>query len=105
MAGAPTPSDKTTPADDRCHITFFPYLWFSGIHGTTGVLGFNTSVKASPGDLLSHFEIGLMGTVAARKQHFVAPVNFMWVALGDDNYNNLANRNPPRCLIFKSACL
>jgi len=54
------------------------------MHGTTGVLGFNTSVKASPGDLLSHFDIGLMGNVAVRKQRFVAPVDFMWVALSDD---------------------
>jgi hypothetical protein len=83
MAGAPTPSDKTTPADDQCHITFSR---ISGFQRSMAQPGFNTSVKASPGDLLSHFEIGLMGTVAARKQHFVAPVNFMWVALGDDNY-------------------
>lgn len=84
MAGAPAPSDQTAPADDPWHITFFPYLWFPGMHGTTGVLGFNTSVKASPGDLLSHFDIGLMGNVTARKQRFVAPVDFMWVALSDD---------------------
>lgn len=81
--GAASP-DASSPSDDQWHIGFFPYLWLPGMHGTTGVLGFNTSVKASPGDLLSHFDLGLMSTLEARKQHLVLPVDLMWVALSDD---------------------
>ena len=71
--------------DDHLHIAFTPYLWFAGMHGTTGVRGFNTSVKASPGDLLSHFNMGLMGTTSIRKNHFVMPVDLMWIRLTDNH--------------------
>ena len=33
--------------------------------GTTGALGHNVAVHASPGEVLSHFHIGLMGNVEA----------------------------------------
>jgi hypothetical protein len=73
------------PTDDKLHIAFIPYLWFPGMHGTTGVLGYNTYVKASPADLLSHLDIGLMGTVEMNKKNWVVPIDFMWVALSDDH--------------------
>jgi hypothetical protein len=84
MGSAPDPADSSAPADDQWHLAFMPYLWFPGMHGTAGVAGYKVGVKASPGDLLSHFDIGLMGTVQARKNHFVLPIDFMWVALSDD---------------------
>jgi hypothetical protein len=49
LGNAPAPSSTAAPADDQWHIAFFPYLWFPGMHGYTGVLGFYTGVKASPG--------------------------------------------------------
>jgi len=79
-----TSGTTSTGPDNQWHIGFFPYLWFAGMHGTTGILGYNASIKASPGDLLSHLDIGLMGTVEVRKERFVIPVDFIWIALSDD---------------------
>jgi hypothetical protein len=81
--GGGTDAAQTTPSatDDQLHIGFFPYLWFIGMHGTTGVLGYNTSVRASAGDLLSHIDIGLMGTLEARKGHVVVPIDFVWAVV------------------------
>ena len=84
LGGAPAPADTSAPADDQLHLAFAPYLWFAGMHGYVGALGFNAGVRASPGDLLSHADIGLMGTLEARKAHWVAPVDIMWLALSDD---------------------
>jgi hypothetical protein len=72
------------PADGNWHLGVSPYLWFAGVHGTVGVLGHNASVHASAGDVLSHFNIGLMGAMEARKGRFVLPVDFMWIKLSDD---------------------
>jgi hypothetical protein len=55
------------------------------MHGTTGVRGYNTSVSASAGDLLSHFNIGLMAATEFRKNRFVVPVDMMWIRLSDDH--------------------
>jgi hypothetical protein len=79
-AGSP---DANGSADDQWHIGFLPYLWFAGVHGTTGVRGFNASVHASAGDLLSHFNFGLMGAVEVRRNRVVLPVDTMWIRLSD----------------------
>jgi len=71
--------------DDQWHIAFSPYLWFAGVHGTTGVLGYNTSIHASPGDLLSHFNMGLMGSTNLRRNRVVLPVDMMWIRLSDNH--------------------
>ena len=75
--------DTGQPMDGQWHFAFTPYLWFAGMHGTTGVRGFNTSVQASPRDLLSHFDIGLMGATSLRKNRLVMPVDLMWIRLSD----------------------
>jgi len=80
----PASADTSTPVDNQWHIGFAPYLWFAGMHGYVGAFGFNAGVKASPGDLLSHADIGLMGTVEASKESWLIPVDFMWLALSDD---------------------
>jgi hypothetical protein len=97
IAQQPTSSASTSPPsstaepdtsgamDDRWHIAFTPYLWFAGMHGTSGVRGFDTSVSASAWDLLSHFNIGLMGTTELRRNRIVLPVDLMWVRLSDDH--------------------
>jgi hypothetical protein len=84
LGSAPAPADTTSSADDQWHLGFAPYLWFAGMHGYAGAYGLNAGVKASPGDLLSHADVGLMGTLEARKEHWVIPVDFMWLALSDD---------------------
>jgi hypothetical protein len=84
LGSAPAPTDTSATADDQLHLGFAPYLWFAGVHGYAGALGHNVGVKASPGDLLSHADIGLMGTLEARKGPWLVPVDIMWLALSDD---------------------
>jgi hypothetical protein len=82
-APAPTPQNTASPADGW-HFEITPYLWFAGLSGTTGAFGHEVSVHASPGDLLSHFDIGLMGVVEARKGRILLPVDFLWIKLQGD---------------------
>ena len=78
-------SDQSSGSSDNgWHVAVSPYLWFPGMSGTIGVLGRNASVHASPGDILSHLGIGLMGAMEVRKNRFVLPVDFMWVKLEGD---------------------
>ncbi len=82
---APAPP-KAVPAaeDDGWHFNVTPYLWFPGVSGTAGARGHDVSVHASPGDLLSNFQIGLMGNLEARKGRLVIPIDFMWIHLTND---------------------
>ena len=84
LGNPPDPADTSTNApDDQWHLGFLPYLWFAGVHGYSGVFGHNAGVHASAGDLLSHADVGLMGTVEASKERVVIPVDLMWIALSD----------------------
>jgi len=85
VGGAAAQSEASTTMDNQWHIAFLPYLWFAGMHGTTGVLGYNTSIHASAGDLLSHFNIGLMAATELRKNRLVLPVDMMWIRLSDNH--------------------
>jgi hypothetical protein len=71
--------------DDKWHFDFLPYLWFAGMHGTVGAQGYETNVSASPGDLLSHFNFGLMGTSDVRRNRLILPTDMMWIRLSDDH--------------------
>jgi hypothetical protein len=83
--GSPNPAPASTAADEvGWHLVATPYLWFPGVHGTVGVGDRDASVHASPGDLLSHFRFGLMGTLEARYKRLVLPVDIVWVRLGDE---------------------
>ena len=77
-------SSQPATANDRWHVSVTPYIWFPGVHGTVGALGRDISYSASPGDLLSHFRFGLMGTVEARHKRLLLPIDLMWVRLEDD---------------------
>jgi len=79
-----TTSQKTGLTDGTWHLTVSPYLWFPGVHGTVGSGGHSASIHASPGDLLSHFRFGLMGTTELRHKHLLLPVDMMWIRLADD---------------------
>jgi hypothetical protein len=75
---------KIAPSPNDWYEVVSPYLWFPGIHGTVGAGGNLTSVHASATDLLSNFRFGLMGEVDFYHKRFIAPVDLMWVRLGDD---------------------
>jgi hypothetical protein len=85
------PANQTTspstiaPSPNDWYEVVSPYLWFPGIHGTVGAKGKLTSVHASATDLLSNFRFGLMGEVDFHYKRFIAPVDLMWVRLGDDS--------------------
>jgi hypothetical protein len=83
-ASAPAPQKTNAADDDSWHIAVDPYLWFAGAHGTLGARGRTASFHASAADVLSKFNIGLMGAVEARKRRFVVPIDFMWIKLSDD---------------------
>ncbi|MGD0445880.1 MAG: hypothetical protein ABSA39_18255 [Edaphobacter sp.] len=80
---SPAPSTATNE-DGHWHVAAVPYLWFPGMHGTIGALGHNVSVHVGATDILSHFRFGLAGITEFRRNHLVAPVDFMWVRLGED---------------------
>lgn len=85
---AGTPSGRSSvPAneDNGWHLSFSPYLWFAGAHGTIGALGHNLSIHASPGDLLSHFNFGLMGAAEARRKRFLLTGDLLWIRLSDSH--------------------
>lgn len=77
-------SGKTAAAEDSgWHFSLSPYLWFAGAHGTVGARGHNLSIHASPGDLLSHADIGLMGAAEARRKRFLLAGDMLWVRISD----------------------
>jgi hypothetical protein len=86
---APPPqiSAPPPPPDDPengWHFSVTPYLWFAGAHGSIGALNHDISFHASPSDLLSHFDIGLMGGAEASYKHFVLSGDILWIRLSDD---------------------
>jgi len=78
------PQPKETNVNDGWHVAITPYLWFSGVHGTTGALGREASVHASFSDIFSNTDIGAMGVMEARYKRVLMPVDFMWIKLSDD---------------------
>jgi hypothetical protein len=78
-------ADASTASASDWHLTVSPYLWFPGVHGNiAGPNGGEIGFSASPGDLLSHFRIGLMGAVETRYKRIVMPLDIMWIRLGDN---------------------
>jgi hypothetical protein len=84
-----SPSGKASASgateDGGWHFSLSPYLWFAGAHGTVGALGHDASIHATPGDLLSHFNIGLMGAAEARRKRFLLTGDLLWIRLSDSN--------------------
>ena len=58
--------ENPAPSNEGWHVDVIPYLWFSGGHGTSGVLGHEASIHADAADVLSNFNIGFMGVVEPR---------------------------------------
>jgi hypothetical protein len=79
-----TASGNPGAAEDQgWHFAVTPYLWFAGAHGTAGALGRDVSIHASIGDVLSHFDIGLMGAAEARHKRFVLNGDLLWIRVSD----------------------
>ena len=78
-------TSASSTGDLGWHLDVSPYLWFAGAHGTVGAFGRDVSIHASPGDLLSHFNIGLMGAAEARYKRVVLNGNLQWIRLSDNH--------------------
>jgi len=82
--GGAAAATNTAPESDW-HFAVSPYLWLPGVHGNIGdPNGGEIPFSASAGDLLSHFRIGLMGTIEPRYKRIVMPLDIFWIRLGDD---------------------
>jgi hypothetical protein len=77
----------SAPANEDAgwHLDLSPYLWFAGAHGTVGALGRDASIHASPGDLLSHFNIGLMGSAEVRHKRLLLNGDLLWIRISDSH--------------------
>jgi hypothetical protein len=69
--------------DPQWHFVSLSYLWFPGISGTVGAKGYSKSVSVSPSDVLSHFNIGLMGSFEPQYKRWSLPIDFVWAKLSD----------------------
>lgn len=69
--------------DDNWHFSLSPYLWLAGTHGTMGAGGHDVSIHASAGDLLSHFDFGLMAAAEARHNRVLLNGDMIWIRLSD----------------------
>ncbi|MGC2282757.1 MAG: hypothetical protein WA603_22280 [Candidatus Acidiferrales bacterium] len=82
---SPAFAADSTASESDWHFAVTPYLWFAGAHGNVGgPNGGEVGFSASPGDLLSHFRIGLMGVVEPRYKRIVMPLDVFWIRLGSD---------------------
>lgn len=82
--GAPPASSRDTTTGGW-QFDISPYLWFAGAHGTVGAFDHDASVHASAGDLLSHFNFGLMGAAQARHNRFLLDGDLIWIRLSDSS--------------------
>jgi len=91
----PPPANQPSTAADNggWHFEFSPYFWLAGTHGTVGALNRNASVRASPADLLSHFDLGIMGSAGARYNRFLLTGDLLWIRLSDSSALPFPNLN------------
>jgi opacity protein-like surface antigen len=78
---APSPSKAAPASSSAWNIDATFYFWLPGIHGNLNAFGYNLGYKASPGDLLSHAKLGLMGLVGIEHKRFVVIGDLIWTPL------------------------
>jgi len=76
--------ESPSSSNDGWHVDVVPYIWFAGVHGTTGVLGHDASIHADFSEVFDYLNLGAMGAVQARYNRVLIPVDFMWIKLSDD---------------------
>jgi len=93
---AAAPAASASTASEDWHTDIMGYLWFPGVHGNVNALDQNVGYKASPSDVLSHVDFGLMGAVAARYKRVVMTADFLWITLSDTKTRVFALPNAPQ---------
>lgn len=85
MASRLKPIKKNTQTDsDTWKFSFAPYLFAAGVKGTVGARGRTLEVDAKFTELLKNFDIGLMGTLEAKRGKFFILNDLMWMRLSSD---------------------
>jgi len=79
---APSSARAQGAASDSWKITVAPYVFGSGMTGTTAIAGQELDVDMSFGDILSNLQFGAMGLVVARKGNWGIGGDAIWMSLG-----------------------
>ena len=77
-------ADLVPPAEPEPEwsFTLIPYVWLAGLQGDVAAFGApEVDVDLSIGDVLDHFDIGLMGAAEARHGRFSLATDLLWVKL------------------------
>jgi opacity protein-like surface antigen len=70
-------------SDDRWQFELTPYLFASGLYGTTGTRGVTADVKMGFDDIADQLEAGLMGTAELRRGRWGFAFDALYFKLGD----------------------
>jgi len=74
-----------TAMDGSWHFRLMPYFWATGIDGSASVFGVTeVPLEASFSDIISNFDIGLLGHFEARKDRLGFGADLMYLNLGAD---------------------
>lgn len=69
--------------DDEWHFALVPYFWFAGIDGTVSVKGLaEVPIHQSFSDVMSAFDIGLLGHFEGRKNRWGFASDILYLNLG-----------------------
>lgn len=71
-------------ADDRWQIEFTPYLFASGLHGSTGTQQVTADVNAGFGDVVKNLDKGFMGTLEVRRDRWGFILDGLYFKLKDE---------------------
>jgi hypothetical protein len=83
-ASLATAADLVSPPEPESEwiFTVAPYAWLAGIDGNVAAFGApEVEVDLSIGDVLDHFDIGVMGVAEARNGRFSFGADLLWVKL------------------------
>jgi hypothetical protein len=83
---AAAPSKQKAQSDTSgsgWEFSFAPYLYMTGLSGTVGARGRTTEVDLSFGDVISHLDVGIMGTFEAKKDRFLIINDVVWTKLSE----------------------
>jgi hypothetical protein len=79
-----TAAPAADTADDHWQFELTPYLFASGLYGTTGVQGVEADVEMGFDDILEQLEMGLMGTVEMRRGRWGLLFDGLYFELGGE---------------------
>lgn len=87
----PTQAQTTSTQDDDWHFVIAPYMWFAGLEGTVTVRGIvEVPVDLSFSDVISNFDIGLLGHFEGRKNRAGFAFDTLYLNLGAPVAENAA---------------